>query len=113
MTSWSLAEPRRLRCGRCEEIFLIGTDAASGRPIGAVYNTTRLNDPINTGDSCAQQLCDRIDTQVLKYQALGAVRNGPRLWCLTGHMAIGPSVAGGLTVCQMLIMREAQESRRE
>jgi hypothetical protein len=73
-----------IRGGRYGEIFLIGTDAARGRLVGSVYNTTGLNDPTGTGDSCPQQLWDRIDAQVLatEYQALGAIKNGPRLWCL-------------------------------
>ena len=43
-----------------------------------------LNDPTGTGDSCPQELWDRIDVQVLtkEYNALGTVKNGPRLWCL-------------------------------
>src|SRR3954452_9160042 len=52
-----------IRGGRYGEIFLIGSDAATGRLVGGVYNTTGLNDPIGTGDSCPQELWDRIDAQ--------------------------------------------------
>lgn len=73
-----------IRGRRYGEIILIGTDPATRRQVGSVYNTTGLNDPTGTGDSCPQELWDRIDVQVLtkEYNALGTVKNGPRLWCL-------------------------------
>ena len=73
-----------IRGRRYGEIILIGTDPATGRQIGSVYNTTALNDPTDTGDSCPQGLWDRVDVEVItkEYNALGTLKNGPRLWCL-------------------------------
>ncbi|SDX68131.1 hypothetical protein SAMN05660209_01068 [Geodermatophilus africanus] len=73
-----------VRGRRYTEIFLIDADAASGQLIAAVYNTSGLNDPADTGDSSPQQLVDQLDVEALKdeYGVLGAFRNGPRLWTL-------------------------------
>lgn len=80
----SLKRRNGIRGGRYGEIILVGPDPGTGRPVGSVYNTTGLNDPTGTGDSCPQELWDRIDVQVVtrEYNALGVVKNGPRLWCL-------------------------------
>lgn len=80
----SLKRRNGIRGGRYGEIILVGPDSGTGRPVGSVYNTTGLNDPTGTGDSCPQELWDRIDVQVVtrEYNTLGAVKNGPRLWCL-------------------------------
>jgi hypothetical protein len=73
-----------VRGQRYGEIFLIGADAATGRLVGGVYNTTGLNDPAGTGDSCPQELWDKIDAEAVtkEYNALTTIKNGPRLWCL-------------------------------
>lgn len=73
-----------VRGQRYGEIILVGSDPGTGRQVGSVYNTTGLNDPTGTGDSCPQGLWDRIDVHVLtkEYNVLGVVKNGPRLWCL-------------------------------
>ena len=73
-----------VRGRRYTEIFLIDADAATGRLIAAIYNTSGLNDPAGTGDSCPQQLVDQLDVEALKeeYGVLAAFVNGPRLWTL-------------------------------
>jgi hypothetical protein len=80
----SLKRIEGIRGQRYGEIILIGTDAAAGRQVGSVYNTTGLNGPAGTGDSCPPGLWDRIDADVVakEYKALGVIKNGPRLWCL-------------------------------
>ena len=69
---------------RYGEIILLGADAATGRQIGSVYNTTGLNDPTGAGDSCPPELWEQIDPDVIakEYDVLGTLKNGPRLWCL-------------------------------
>jgi hypothetical protein len=69
---------------RYGEIILLGADAATGRQIGSVYNTTGLNDPTGAGDSCPHELWEQIDPDVIakEYDALGTLKNGPRVWCL-------------------------------
>ena len=69
---------------RYGEIIVLGTDTATGHQVGSVYNTTGLNDPTGTGDSCPQGLWERIDPTAIteEYDALGTIKNGPRLWCL-------------------------------
>src|SRR4051794_35677415 len=73
-----------VRGRRYTEIFLIDADAATGQLIAAVYNTSGLNDPGGSGDSCPQRLVDQLDVDALKdeYGVLGAFVNGPRLWTL-------------------------------
>jgi len=73
-----------VRGHRYTEIFLIGGHAITGHLVGGVYNTVGLNDPSGEGDSCPQELLDKIDVDVLKeeYDVLSAFKNGPRLWCL-------------------------------
>jgi hypothetical protein len=73
-----------VRGRRYTEIFLIDADATTGRLIAAIYNTSGLNDPAGTGDSCPQQLVDQLDVEALKeeYGVLAAFVNGPRLWTL-------------------------------
>jgi hypothetical protein len=72
-----------VRGQRYGEIILFGADAA-GHQVGSIYNTLGLNDPTGSGDTCPQQLWDAIDVGALtkEYEALGAMKNGPRLWCL-------------------------------
>ena len=73
-----------VRGQRYTEIFLIGGHAITGKLVGGVYNTTGLNDPTGTGDSCPQEVLDKVDVDALKeeYEVLSAFKNGPRLWCL-------------------------------
>jgi len=71
-----------IRGQRYTEIFIIG-----GSPIhlmGGVYNTVGLNDPDGTGDTCPQEILDGVDVDALtkEYDAMGAFKNGPRLWTL-------------------------------
>src|SRR5215217_4236671 len=81
------ATPQRhdgVRGSRYGEIFLIGTDPNTGRQVAGVYNTTGLNDPDGAGDYCPQELWDGLDADAItkEYNALGTLKNGPRLWCL-------------------------------
>ena len=73
-----------VRGQRYTEIFLIGGHAITGKLVGGVYNTTGLNSPTGTGDSCPQEVLNQVDVDVLKeqYDVLSAFKNGPRLWCL-------------------------------
>ena len=71
-----------IRTQRYTEIFIIG-----GSPIhlmGGVYNTVGLNDPDGTGDTSPQEILDGVDVDALtkEYHAMGAFKNGPRLWTL-------------------------------
>jgi hypothetical protein len=71
-----------IRGQRYTEIFIIG-----GNPlhvVGGVYNTVGLNDPDGTGDTSPQEVLDGVDVEELKeeYDAMGAFKNGPRLWTL-------------------------------
>ena len=71
-----------IRGQRYTEIFIIG-----GSPIhlvGGVYNTVGLNDPDGTGDTCPQEILDDVDVDDLtkEFDAMGAFKNGPRLWTL-------------------------------
>jgi hypothetical protein len=80
----TLRHSEGVRGRRYTEIFLIDADAATGQLIAAVYNTSGLNDPGGSGDSCPQRLVDQLDVNALKdeYGVLGAFVNGPRLWTL-------------------------------
>jgi hypothetical protein len=73
-----------VRGQRYTEIFLIGGHAITHHLVGGVYNTIGMNDPSGTGDSCPQEVLDRVEVDELKqqYDVLGAFKNGPRLWCL-------------------------------
>jgi hypothetical protein len=80
----SLMRFENIRGQRYSEIFLIGGHAITGKLVAGIYNTVGLNNPSGTGDSCPQAVLDRVDVDSLKgqYDVLGAVKNGPRLWCL-------------------------------
>lgn len=69
---------------RYGEIILLGADAATGHQVGSVYNTMGLNDPIGAKDSCPQGLWEQLDPDAVakEYDAVGTIKNGPRLWCL-------------------------------
>ena len=73
-----------IRGDRYGEIFLIGGSRITGKLIAGIYNTTGLNSPTGTGDSCPQAMLDKVDVDLLKkqYHVLGAFKNAPRLWCL-------------------------------
>ena len=73
-----------VRGQRYTEIFLIGGHAITHQLVGGVYNTIGMNDPAGTGDTCPQDVLDKVDIDDLKehYDVLGAFKNGPRLWCL-------------------------------
>jgi len=73
-----------VRGQRYTEIFLIGGHAITHHLVGGVYNTIGMNDLAGTGDTCPQQVLDKVDADELKqqYDVLGAFKNGPRLWCL-------------------------------
>ncbi|MGO8961893.1 MAG: hypothetical protein ACLQFR_31660 [Streptosporangiaceae bacterium] len=73
-----------IRGQRYTEIFLIGGHAITHQLVGGVYNTTGMNDPAGTRDSCPQDVLDKVDVEDLKqqYDVLSAFKNGPRLWCL-------------------------------
>jgi hypothetical protein len=73
-----------IRGQRYTEIFLIGGHAITHQLVGGVYNTLGMNDPAGTGDTSPRDVLDKVDVDELKeqYDVLGAVKNGPRLWCL-------------------------------
>lgn len=73
-----------VRGQRYTEIFLIGGHAITKKLVGGVYNTVGLNSPGGTGDSCPQEVLDKVDVDALKeqYDVLSVFKNGPRLWCL-------------------------------
>ena len=73
-----------VRGQRYTEIFLIGGHAITHHLVGGVYNTIGMNDPAGTGDTCPQDVLDKIAVEDLKekYDLLGVFKNGPRLWCL-------------------------------
>src|SRR5512144_2770978 len=73
-----------VRGQRYTEIFLIGGHAVTKKLVGGVYNTVGLNSPDGTGDSCPQEVLDKVDVDALKeqYDVLSVFKNGPRLWCL-------------------------------
>lgn len=73
-----------VRGQRYTEVFLIGGHAVTGKLVGGVYNTVGLNSPDGTGDSCPQEVLDKVDVDALKeqYDVLSVFKNGPRLWCL-------------------------------
>jgi hypothetical protein len=73
-----------VRGQRYTEIFLIGGHALTGHLVAGVYNTIGLNDPDGTGDSCPQEILDKVDVDAIEeeYDLIRAFKNGPRLWCL-------------------------------
>jgi hypothetical protein len=73
-----------VRGQRYTEIFLIGGHVLTRHLVGGVYNTLGMNDPDGTGDTCPQEILDRVDVDALEeeYDLIRAFKNGPRLWCL-------------------------------
>ena len=69
---------------RYTEMFLIGGHPLTHHLIGGVYNTIGLNSPDGTGDTCPQEVLDKVDVDALKdeYDVLSVFKNGPRLWTL-------------------------------
>lgn len=69
---------------RYTEMFLIGGNAITKNLIGGVYNTVGLNGGEINGNSCPQELLEKVDVDALKeqYNVLAAFKNGPRLWTL-------------------------------
>src|SRR3990172_3492120 len=75
---------KNVRGQRYTEIFLIGGHAITHHLVGGVYNPIGLNGPNGAGDSCPQEILDKVDVDALEeeYDLLRAFKNGPRLWCL-------------------------------
>ena len=73
-----------VRGQRYTEILLVGGHAIIADINAGIYNTIGLNDPDGTGDTTPQAVLDRVDLDALKeeYGLYGALKNGPRLWCL-------------------------------
>lgn len=73
-----------VRGQRYTEIILIGGHAITHHLVGGVYNTIGMNDPAGTGDTCPQDVLDKVDAEDVKARCdvLGAFKNGPRLWTL-------------------------------
>ena len=73
-----------VRGQRYTEILLVGGHAIIADINAGIYNTIGLNDPEGTGDTTPQAVLDRVDLDALKeeYGLYGALKNGPRLWCL-------------------------------
>ena len=73
-----------VRGERYTEIFIIGGNAITKHLIGGIYNTIGLNSPDGSGDTCPQEILDKVDVDDLmkEYGAISAFKNGPRLWCL-------------------------------
>jgi len=55
-----------VRGQRYTEIFLIGGHAITHHLIAGVYNTIGMNDPAGIGDTCPQDVLDKIDVEDLK-----------------------------------------------
>lgn len=64
------------------EVFLIGGNPLTKDLAAAFYNTTDLNDPGDSRDSCTDAMWARVDAEALKtqYDVLGVFKNGPRYW---------------------------------
>ena len=71
-----------VRTQRYTEIFLIGGNVL--KLVGAFYNTIGLNGANGNGDTCPQEILGpgRCRRPSKEYDAIGALKNGPRLWCL-------------------------------
>jgi hypothetical protein len=64
------------------EIFLIGGNPITKDLSAAFYNTTDLNNPGESKDSCSAEMWANVDPKVFKkqYDVLGVFKNGPRFW---------------------------------
>lgn len=67
-----------VRGRRYAEIILIGADRA-GRPVGSVYNTTAATQPASWPQLFAAIDPDRLAEE---HHVRGAIKSGPRTWCL-------------------------------
>ena len=64
-----------VRGQRYTEIFLIGGHAITHHLVAGVYNTIGMNDPAGTGDTCPQDVLDKVDVE----DADGEVRSARRV----------------------------------
>ncbi len=105
-----------VRGQRYTEIFLIGGHAITHHLVAGVYNTIGMNDPAGTGDTCPQDVLDKIDVEDLTkaYDLLGAFKNGPRLWCLDWVEAMvgGEQDFSGLTARWVMWLDVPKEMRK-
>jgi hypothetical protein len=105
-----------VRGQRYTEIFLIGGHAITHHLVAGVYNTIGMNDPAGTGDTCPQDVLDKIDVEDLtkEYDLLGAFKNGPRLWCLDWVEAMvgGERDFSGLTARWVMWLDVPKEMRK-
>lgn len=64
------------------EVFLIGGNPITKNLGAGVYNTTYLNNPGASKNSCTDEMWAKVDKEVLKKQfdVLGVFKNGPRFW---------------------------------
>ena len=63
-----------IRGQRYTEIFLIGGHAITHHLVAGVYNTIGMNDPAGTGDTCPQDVLDKIDVEDLTEEVRSARR---------------------------------------
>lgn len=73
-----------VRGQRYTEILPIWGNGITKELVAGVYNTIGLNDPSKIGDTSPKELLDKVtvDDVVEQNDALSAIINGPRLWCL-------------------------------
>src|SRR6266581_4685727 len=71
-----------VRGQRYTEIFLIGGNVM--KLVGGIYNTIGLNSRNGSGDTCPQEVLDKVDVDAMKqrYNVISVFKNGPRLWCV-------------------------------
>jgi hypothetical protein len=64
------------------EVFLIGGNPITKDLFAGVYNTTDLNNPGASRNSCTDEMWAKVDADALKkqYDVLGVFKNGPRFW---------------------------------
>jgi hypothetical protein len=71
-----------LRAMRYCEVFLFGGDPVIGNLRAEFYNTTGLNNSVDSRDTCPAAIWDKVDAeaQKKKFDVLGVFKNGPRHW---------------------------------
>jgi len=64
------------------EVFLIGGNPITKDLSAAFYNTTEMNNPGGSRDSCTDEMWAKVNPEELKKQhdVLGVFKNGPRFW---------------------------------
>jgi hypothetical protein len=64
------------------EVFLIGGNGLTKDLNAGVYNTTALNTPADSRNSCPDEMWAKVDPEKLKnqYDVLSVFKNGPRYW---------------------------------